>query len=115
MKMYFCDICGKEIPEEIVLGEKFEDMNGCRKGRFRIDYQRAKINKDEKVIGFEYIDSAFCEQCEQRLESALWKELRSMTEGECKVSKIPMEPRMVRYDQQSAREALTAELWGDQS
>ena len=101
MKRYFCDICGKEIPDKVLFEEKFEGMDNCRKGRFRIEYQRARLDSNGKVFGFEYLDTNLCEQCAKRLESAVWKELRIMSEENpefVKTSKIPAEPTEIRID-----------------
>ena len=92
----FCDICGKEMPEE----EKFDNKDNCRKGRFRIEYQRARVDSSNgKVFGFDYPDNHLCDQCRGRLESAVWKELRSMTEEKPEIigtSRIPAEPVEIR-------------------
>lgn len=97
MRLYVCDICGKQIkPDKVTYIPKDS------KGRFAFDYQQAVIDDKGKVVDCSYCyEFNVCADCQRIGNEALWaafKEIldnREKTVADVHVPAFPPEPQVM--------------------
>lgn len=101
MLMQICDICGKQTCPDF--HEKIDTLSDTR-GMFDLEYHPAILDKEGKVVGFDFVDSYVCPSCLKAANKAIWNvfdKILSERESEATVElrPFPMEPvpEEVRY------------------